>query len=1120
MAEKIGVYVCHCGTNIAHTVDVEDVARYASGLPNVVISREYKYMCSDPGQDLIKADIEELGLTRVVVASCSPLMHEPTFRSAVAGGKMNPYLMQMANIREQCSWVTNDRVRATEKAKALVSAAVHRVVYQQPLEPKEFPVNQQVLVVGAGIAGIEAALKIADAGKKVYLVERETTIGGHMAQFDKTFPTLDCAACILTPKMVTVGRHPNIELMPSSEVKSVEGFVGNFKVKVDQKARFVEMEDCTGCGECTKVCPVQVPSEFELGMSKRGAVYRAFPQAVPGSFVIDRRGVAPCRAACPAGVNVQGYVATIREGKFREAAEIARRTIPLPAACGRVCYHNCEKECERAKVDEPIAINALKRFAADQYLKGMKDATQKPEPLPVTHNEKVAVVGSGPAGLACAFDLMKRGYAVTVFEKDPLPGGMLRYGIPSYRLPNEILDLEIDHLKHLGMEIRLNTRVGGDKLPVSRLFEMGYTAVFMALGATKAIEPQAEGATARGVMSALEFLARVNSGEKVSVGKRVAVIGGGNAAMDTARCAVRLGAEEVSIIYRRSREEMPAHIEEIEAAETEGVKFNLLVNPTRFIEADGKLARMELMRMDLGPPDASGRRRPIPQPGTEFTIDVDTVIAAIGQVPDFSDLDPKLRVTAIGALKIDPITMETPIKGLFAAGDCVTGPATVIEAFAGGNEAAESIHRYLRNMDMKADREPRWKAVKEVDKSRAVRTGRTRMPMLDKSGRVKGWNEVELGYSDVDAIREAKRCLDCAVCSECRECEKVCERHAINFDMFDREVDLEVGAIVLATGYKLFDATVMSQYGYGRLPNVLSSLEFERLTHASGPTSGEVLLQNGKRPSSVAIIHCIGSRDENHNRYCSRVCCMYALKFAHLVKEKTGAEVYDFYIDMRAFGKGYEEFYGRLMEEGVVFVRGKPAMITDNPETPEEEGKLMVVAEDTLLGFPRRIPVDMVVLCNALEPQRDAKAISNLFTLSCGGEGFFLEKHPKLAPVATATDGVFIAGACQAPKDIPDSVAQGAAAAAEALSLLDRGQVKIEPITSQVNEDLCAGCRICEKLCPYSAIEFKIDQNVSSVLEALCKGCGTCAAACPSGAMSQRHFTDQAILAEIEGVMA
>jgi len=651
MNKKLGVYVCHCGTNISGTVNINELVEFARSQPDVKVARDYKFMCSDPGQALLQEDIKKEGLDGVVVASCSPLMHEPTFRKACEKANLNRYQFQMANIREHCSWVHTDKVAATAKAKALLSGALGKARYLAPLPSKKVPVNPATLVVGGGIAGIQTALDIADSGTKVYLVEREATIGGHMAKFDKTFPTLDCAACILTPKMVSVGQHDNIELMTWSEVEEVTGYVGNFKVKVRRKARYVDEEKCNGCGICQEKCPYKAPSEFDHALSKRKAIYMPFPQAVPKIPVIDK---------------------------------------------------------------------------------------------------------------------------------------------------------------------------------------------------------------------------------------------------------------ETCVYYK---------------------------------------------------------------------------------------------------------------------------------------------------------------------------TGK------------------------------------------CQACKKFCATDAIDFEQKDRIEEIEVGAIVLTTGFQVFDASKMTPYGYGRLPEVYSALEFERMNSASGPTGGEVRMKNGQKPKSVALVHCVGSRDRRFNEHCSRVCCMYSLKFAHLIKERTGAEVYNFYIDMRCFGKGYEQFYQRLLDEEVRFVRGRVASITDFALDENEKGKLVVRVEDTLLAETRRIPVDMVVLANGLEATADAPMVARTFNISTGKDGFFIEKHPKLAPVSTATDGVYIAGACQGPKDIPDTVAQGSAAAAQVLSVLARGEIEVEAATSEINEELCAGCRICNTLCPYTAITFDPVKETSRVNDALCKGCGTCAAACPSSAIHAKHFTDQQIYSEIQGVL-
>jgi heterodisulfide reductase subunit A len=645
MEKRVGVYICHCGSNIAGMVDVEEVTKFAQGLGSVVAARNYKYMCSDPGMDLIKKDIKELGVNRVVVASCSPQMHEPTFRRACEDAGLNQYLFEMANIREHCSWVSEDRIAATEKAKALVSAAVRRVLLHEPLETREVPVNPNTLVIGGGIAGIQAALDIAASGHKVYLVEKGPSIGGHMIQLDKTFPTLDCSACILTPKMSQVGRSPNIELLSYSEVEEVSGYVGNFKVKIRKKARYVDEGKCTGCGTCMQKCPWKVPSEFDAGLSTRKVIYIPFAQAVPNVAVLDRE--------------------------------------------------NC-----------------------------------------------------------------------VYFKK-----------------------------------------------------------------------------------------------------------------------------------------------------------------------------------------------------GT------------------------------------------------------------------------------------------------------------------------------------------------------CRACERFCEAKAINFEQTDQFLEVEVGNIIVATGYDVLDPSPIYQYGYGRLENVITSLEFERMVNASGPTEGKILTKDGSEPKTVAIIHCVGSRDHNYHEYCSKVCCMYSMKFAHLVKERTGAKVYQMYIDLRCAGKGYEEFYNRMLDEGTVFIRGRPSDVF------RENGRLIVQVEDTLADCQRRIPVDLVILSTAIEPRHDSEKIARILGLSRSSDGFFLEKHPKLEPVSTATDGIYVVGCCQGPRDIPDTVAQASAAAAKVLAMIEAGKIQIEAATAVIDEELCSGCKTCISLCPYNAISFSEERKVSCINEALCKGCGTCAAACPSGAIKARHFTDEQIMAEIEGVL-
>ncbi|MBN1277740.1 MAG: CoB--CoM heterodisulfide reductase iron-sulfur subunit A family protein, partial [Deltaproteobacteria bacterium] len=375
------------------------------------------------------------------------------------------------------------------------------------------------------------------------------------------------------------------------------------------------------------------------------------------------------------------------------------------------------------------------------------------------------------------------------------------------------------------------------------------------------------------------------------------------------------------------------------------------------------------------------------------------------------------------------------------------------------------------------------------------------------------------------AVIDADACVHVNT-GNCGICRDVCEAGAIDFDQEEEIIEVKVGSIILATGYDLMDPTPMKQFGYGEYPNVFTSLEFERLSNATGPTGGKILIRDEegnftRAPKSVAILHCIGSRDVNYHEYCSRVCCMYALKYTHLIKEKVGHDtaVYDFYIDQRCYGKGYEEFYKRCQEEGTNFIRGKVAEITDQAIKPEETGKLIAIAEDTLLGNTLRVPVDMVILCSAIEARKDAIDVGRIFGVNLGADGFFLEEHPKLGPLNTATDGVFLAGACQSPKDIPDTVAQASGAASKSLSLATRGIVQVPSAISYIDPDICTGCQVCIGLCPYSAIEYDQRRGISIINEAVCKGCGSCSGFCPSGAAQVRHFNKKQIFAELEGVM-
>lgn len=642
---KIGVYVCHCGINIAATVDVEKVTDYARTLPHVAIARTYQYMCSDPGQDLIKNDIRNHGLDRIVVAACSPRMHEPTYRNACRSAGLNPYFFEMANIREQCSWVHPNKEEGTKKAMDLIASAVAKVSLHEPLQENEVGVTPAVLVVGGGIAGIQASLDIAESGFEVYLVEKSPSPGGHLAQLDRTFPNLEETSATLLPKLEEIGRHPLIHLLTQSEVEEVEGFVGNFKVRIRHDPRYVNPEKCTSCKKCEEVCPVSVPNEFNMGLGRRHAIYLPFNHALPRCYTIDSK--------------------------------------------------NC-----------------------------------------------------------------------------------------------------------------------------------------------------------------LYFL-----------------------------------------------------------------------------------------------------------------------------------------------------------KG------------------------------------------------------------------------------------------------------ECGKCREVCPEDAVQFEEVGMEFEAKVGTIIVATGYDPFDPQLKPELGYGLYPNVITALEFERLVSPDGPTQGKLRV-DGKEPGNIVFIQCVGSRDKTvNNEYCSRICCMFTAKQAHLVKDQIpDSRVTICYIDIRAFGKGYEQFYEAVQKKGVFYRKGVPS------EIYQKNGKLIVKADDELLGEPYEEEADLVVLATGLTQRKDSDRLRSLLKLSLSPDRFYLEAHPKLRPLDTATEGIFLAGTCQGPKDICDTISQAHGTASRATIPLFAGRVRIEPITAFVDVLMCAGCGLCEQVCEYRALKIDPYRKVMTVNEALCKGCGACNATCPSSAISLRHFKTEQIIAQLREV--
>jgi heterodisulfide reductase subunit A len=926
--------------------------------------------------------------------------------------------------------------------------------------------------------------------------------------------------------MVSVGRHENIDLLSYSEVESVSGYVGNYQVRVRRKARYVDETKCTGCGKCAEVCPVEVINTFDHGQSVRKASYRHSAQAVPGAYVIEKKGIAPCRAACPTDQRAQGYIALIRQKRYADAYWAIRREHPFPSVCGRVCNHRCEDACSRGKYDEPVNIMGLKRFVADwayehrDELPNMHDKSIVGTPFshqPIPTGKKVAIIGAGPAGMTAALDLVRIGHQVTVFDSLPIAGGMMRVGIPPHRMPTERLDWEIQQIVDEGVKLQLNTWV--DDIP--NLFDNGYQAVLIATGAHQAKKLPIRNSNHPDNWLSLDLLRRVCLGEKIDlIGKSVAVLGGGNVALDTARTVLRLGADKVNMICLEPRGEMPGFQWEVRVAEQEGIvvcpgrTFKEIVVKDEVIKGV-RCTEINFRGFKRGRPDFDEI------PGTEQLIPADLIIWAIGQAPNFSFLPQDGSINTRYPVGVQSDNgMMTTMKGVFVAGDVHRGVTFfVVDAIEEGHHSARSIDRYLRG-DAGIPEPHEMPTVElniddienKFDHGEASRQRRIPISSIPIKERIHNFREVDLTLTEEEALAEAERCLRCGICSECLECLSACERGAINHDMKDSFLDLSVGTIVLATGFKDFDPSRIPELGYGRLDNVLTSMEFERLVNASGPTSGKVSLKNGQPPRSVAIVHCVGSRDEKYNEYCSRACCMYSLKLAQLVHDYMEAEVHEIYRDMRTFGKDYEEFYNRTRQKDVHFYHGRVSSIQS------QDGQLRVEWDEAFYNQPDHVLVDMVILSTGFEPQDDTAQVASLFGISRSPDGFFLEKHPKLAPVETSTEGIYLAGACQSPKDIPDSVAQAGGAAAAALSLLDQGTIALDPSVAQVSLLRCAGCGLCVRACPFSAIELK--QSVASVNTFLCKGCGTCASTCRDKAITLIHYDDQQIVNEMIGALA
>ncbi|MEN6426853.1 MAG: FAD-dependent oxidoreductase [Phycisphaerales bacterium] len=892
-----------------------------------------------------------------------------------------------------------------------------------------------VLVQGGGIAGVQASLDLANSGFKVYLVEREAAIGGMMSHLDKTFPTGDCASCIISPKLVECARNLNVEILTMSELVDLKGEPGNFKATVKRHPRYVDETKCNGCSECTQACPVNIPDRFDRNLGKRKAIAKHYAQATPNIFGILKNGHAPCKTTCPANINVQGYVQLIKKKEYVKAVNLIRERNPLSAICGRVCTHPCETACTRGKTDDPIAIRMLKRFASDKEMELIRSGqlALPEEKKPAANAKKVAVVGAGPAGLAAADDLAGRGLAVTVYEAMPAAGGMLRYGIPEYRLPKDVLDHEIEIIRRKGVRFVFNCRVG-ENITIETL-RKDYDAVFLSTGVPLGRPLGVEGEDKTGVAQGVDFLRQAASADKPVVKDRVIVIGGGNVAVDVARTSLRLGARSVEMVCLEQRRQMPAYAEEVEATLAEGVNIRNGWGPRRIL-GNGSVTGIEFRRCTsvFG---YDGRFNPQYAESDRVSLEADQIIIAIGQQSNKTFLTHLGVETERGAIKTDPVTRQTSLPGVFAGGDTVSGPASVIEAVGAGKRAAESIHRYLNGMDLRASRfEDAMKPVPEEllpDTEHVEKQARVPCAELPAARRQGNFKEVELALTEEQALAEAERCLNCGLCSECGECVATCKQNAIDHFMGERTVELEVGAVVLTPGFEEFDASRKGEFGHGRYANVLTSVEFERMLSAAGPFEGHIVrLSDRQEAKKVAWIQCVGSRDSKcGNEYCSSICCMASTKQAMVAQDHAaGLEATIFYMDIRAHGKDFDQYYERAKNQnGVRYIKSIPSRIVQVPGTMNPRVRFLNES-----GKLTEEEFDLVVLAVGLEASKSAVQCAKQLGIELNDYGFCATDRS--LPLSTSRPGVFVGGAFQEPKDIPETVMQASGAASMAMELL------------------------------------------------------------------------------------
>jgi heterodisulfide reductase subunit A-like polyferredoxin len=905
--------------------------------------------------------------------------------------------------------------------------------------------DYDVMVIGSGIGGMESSIKLGDMGYKVLLVEKEASVGGRMILLSKVFPTLDCASCISGPKMSSTINHPNITTKLYSEVMGIQRDCdGTFHASVREKSTFVDWAACTGCSECQTACTVAVPDEFNAGLVARRAAYIAFPQAVPKKAVITRAGTSPCVDGCPAGIKAHGYVSLIRSGKYEEAFQLILDATPLVGTLGRACYAPCESECTRGDLEATIPIRRLKRFVADRHYAQMQGPGIA---VPASNGKSVAIVGSGPAGLTAGWQLARLGYQVRILEAEAKAGGFLRHALPTYRLPEEVVEQDIANVSALGVEILTSTTVSD----LEALKAQGYDAVLLATGTPRATPLGVPGEDSDGVLTGLDFLRQVRLGNAPDLaGKCVVVVGGGNVAMDNARTARRLGAGEVRVAYRRGREEMSAHRAEIDDAQVEGVVFDFLVAPIS-VEADasGAVTGLTCQRMVLGEPDASGRRSPEPVPGSEFVIACQGVISAIGMAPDPTPFASLTNVAGGGRIAVNPVTLQTEIPYLFAAGDVTTGASDITQAVGAGRRAAYMIDNWIQGRVL-----GNFPALDDllfvVDKKEVLARQKTyshRDPIVADtsfSPAPQDFDELEPAMTEAEALTGSGGCLDCGVCSECQACVTACPADAIQLNKREQISEVEVGAVVVSTGYKLFAADLKPEYGYGNYANVITGMQMDRLLAPTRPFNTVLRPGDGKVPDRIAYISCTGSRDKTlDNPLCSKVCCMYSVKQNQLIMGTLPlADVTMHYMDIRAAGKRYNEFYEQSKDMGATYIKGRVAKISE-----KDNGDLIVRYEDIENGGKIvEAEYDLVVLAVGIQPNRDVEALFTGEKLGLDEYFYVAEPDADLEPGRTDIPGVFVAGTAAGVKDIVDSILHAGAAAAQVAAHLEHSKIKTEAL--------------------------------------------------------------------------